>query len=253
MAIFGHGGADDKQGGLFLVASKMAAKGIATIGINAVGRGFGPLGTLNLLRVMEAPITLPAGGRGIDTNHDGQITSTEGSFALAPRGIIRDRDARIQTAADVMQLVRVIEVGMDVDGDGVSDLDPSRIYYVGYSFGSNHGALLLSAEPNVRAGVLVAPGGPPLESTRLSPVSRASGLGALLAARIPSLINLAGLSFDENLPLRDQPPVINTVSGAVEIQESSSTTSNGWGRQATWCPTARIFVALRSMGSGRSR
>jgi hypothetical protein len=59
---------------------------------------------------------------------DGQITSTEGSFALGPRGIIRDPDARIQTAAGLVQLVRVIEVGMEVDGDGASDLDPSRIY-----------------------------------------------------------------------------------------------------------------------------
>jgi hypothetical protein len=219
VAVFGHGSGDDKQGGLFLVASKMAAHGIATIGINAVGRGFGPLGTLTLLRGTDVPITLPAGGRGIDTNNDGQITSTEGSFALAPRGIIRDRDARIQTAADLMQLVRVIEVGMDVDGDGVSDLDPSRIYYVGYSFGANHGAPFLAAEPAVRAGVLVAPGGPALESLRLSPVNRGPGVGALLAARIPSLINLSGTSFDENLPLRNEPPVINMVPGAMEIQE----------------------------------
>ena len=31
-------------------------------------------------------------------------------------------------AADLTQLVRVIEVGMDVDDDGQQDLDPSRIF-----------------------------------------------------------------------------------------------------------------------------
>jgi hypothetical protein len=36
---------------------------------------------------------------------------------------------------DLLQLVRVIEVGMDVDGDTVPDLDPSRIYYFGQSLG----------------------------------------------------------------------------------------------------------------------
>jgi hypothetical protein len=41
----------------------------------------------------------------------------------------------------------------------------------------------------------------------------------LLAARIPSLVNLTGTNFDENLPLRGRPPVINTVPGAMEIQE----------------------------------
>jgi hypothetical protein len=218
VAIYGHGSGDNKEGGLFIVSSTMAAHGIATIAINAVGHGFGPLSTLSLLRGADTPITLPAGGRGIDTNANGQITSTEGSFALAPRGIIRDRDARIQTVADLMQLVRVIQIGMDVDGDGVADLDPSRIYYFGHSFGGNYGAVFLSAEPSVRAGVLMAPGGPSLEGLRLSPPNRAS-LGALLAARVPSLINVSGTNFDENLPLRDLPPVVNTVPGAMEIQE----------------------------------
>ena len=156
---------------------------------------------------------------GAHANNNGQITQNEGAGALAPRGIIRDRDARIQTVADLMQLVRVIEGGMDVDGDGVADLDPSRIYYVGHSFGGNIGSVFLAAEPSVRAGVLVAPGGPALESSRLSPLSRASVLGALLAARVPSLINLSGLAFNENVPLRDRPPVVEHGAGGVDIQE----------------------------------
>ncbi len=217
VAIWGHGGGDTKES-LFLVAAKMAEHGIATISINAVGHGFGPLGTLSLLRGANTPITLPAGGRGIDTNADGQITAREGQLAAAPREILRERHARIQTAADLMQLVRVIEVGIDVDGDGASDLDPSRIYYFGHSLGGNYGALFLSAEKRVRAGVLSALGGPIHEIIRLSPLSRGD-LGALLAARVPSLINLSGTSFDENLPLRDQPPAVNTVPGAMEIQE----------------------------------
>jgi hypothetical protein len=251
VAIFGDGSGRDKQFRLFIVAAKMAAHGIATIAINAVGHGFGPLGTLTLVRGTGDSITLPAGGRGIDTNGDGEIGPTEGAVALAPRGIIGDRDARIQTAADLMQLVRIIEIGMDVDGDGVPDLDPSRIYYFGYSLGGNYGAVFLSAEPSIRAGVLVAPGGPGLEAIRLSPVFRAN-LGTLLAARVPSLINLSGLEFDENLPLRDQPPVINTVPGAVEIQEVLDNFE--WVRQgATWCPTEHISGGLRSMASGRNR
>ena len=159
--ISGHGSGADKQLAAYLLGTTMAAHGIATIAINAVGHGFGPLSTLTLSRGTEPAITLPAGGRGIDTNANGQITSTEGSFALAPRGIIRDRDARIQTAADLMQLVRAIAAGMDVDGDGAADLDPARIYYFGHSLGGNYGAVFLAAEPSVRAGVLAAPGGPP--------------------------------------------------------------------------------------------
>ena len=67
------------------MASTMAAHGIATIAINAVGRGFGPLGTLSLLRGAATPITIPAGGRGIDTNGNGQITSRKAPSRW-PRG-----------------------------------------------------------------------------------------------------------------------------------------------------------------------
>ena len=50
-----------------------------------------------------------------------------------------------------MQLVREIEVGMDVDGDGARDLDPARISYFGQSFGGIYGTKFLAVEPNVQA------------------------------------------------------------------------------------------------------
>jgi hypothetical protein len=93
--------------------------------------------------------------------------------------------------------------------------------------------------------VLNVAGGSGIESNRLSPVFRAS-VGASLASRTPSLLNGPGITsldgvsvpgprFDENMPLRDgvplvvrladgterviQSPVINTVPGAIQIQE----------------------------------
>jgi hypothetical protein len=46
--------------------------------------------------------------------------------------------------------VRVIEIGMDVDGDGRRDLNPSRIYFFSQSMGGGIGTAFLSTEPNVR-------------------------------------------------------------------------------------------------------
>ncbi|HLC42406.1 MAG TPA: hypothetical protein VJO34_12400, partial [Methylomirabilota bacterium] len=46
VAIFGHGFTDSKNNSPFVVASVMAANGVATIAINVVGHRFGPLGTL---------------------------------------------------------------------------------------------------------------------------------------------------------------------------------------------------------------
>jgi hypothetical protein len=197
----------------------MATRGIATIGINAVGNGNGPLGTLTVTPTSGGAVTFPSGGRGIDQNGDGVIGVDEGNSAVAPRTIVGNRDGIQQTVADLLQLVRVIEVGMDVDGDTVPDLDPARIYYFGQSFGGIYGTIFLAVEPSVHAGVPVVPGGPFIELLRLSPVFRPA-LGAALAASIPSLINVGGLVFNENMPLRDQPPVINTVAGAMDIQQA---------------------------------
>jgi hypothetical protein len=142
-----------------------------------------------------------------------------------------------------MQLVRVLEVGVDVDGKGAADLDSSRCYYLGQSLGGIYGSAFLAVEPNIHAGVLNVGGGLG-GNNRLSPIFRAA-VGASLAARIPPLLNSPGIvsldgvsvlgqRFDENLPLRDAAPVtvrlengterviesavINTIPGAAQIQ-----------------------------------
>jgi hypothetical protein len=243
VAIFGHPNGGYKEDPSLSVAGSMAALGIATLAINAVGHGFGPLGTLTVSQSVGGPATFSAGGRGIDQNGDGTIASNEGLSTAAPRDVVFFSDGIRQTAADLMQLVRVIEVGMDVDGDGQHDLDPSRVSYFGQSFGANYGTVFLAVEPNVRAGVFTV-AGDPLANRQLG--AGRNALGALLGSRQPSLINSPGITvlggravgpplFHENLPLRNgipltiqladgtteviQSPVINNVPGAMAIQE----------------------------------
>jgi hypothetical protein len=219
VAIFGHGFGDSMYGAPWVVASVLASQGIASASINVVGHGGGALGTLNVLRASPAlPVVIPAGGRGIDQDGNGTIDSTEGSSAAPPRAVISSRDGLRQTVADLMQLVREIEVGIDVDGDGKADLDAQRIYYAGQSFGGIYGTMILGTEPSIKAGVPNVPGGSIIEIVRLSPVFRPLG-GIALASRIPSLINISGIDFNENIPLRNQPTVINTVAGAMDIQK----------------------------------
>lgn len=220
VAIFGHGFTDSMYGAPWAVASVLASQGIATVSINVVGHGGGPLGTLNVLPSAGVPVVVPAGGRGIDQDGNGNIDATEGVNAAAPRSIISSRDGLRQTVVDLMQLVRQIEVGVDVDGDGAVDLNPQRIYYAGQSFGGIYGTILLGVEPNIRAGVPNVPGGSITEVARLG-VFRAL-TGQAWATRVPSLINVAhpsGIVFNENMPLRNLPPVVNTVPGAAAIQQ----------------------------------
>ncbi len=242
VAIVGLGNTISKQD-MVSYAAAQAAQGIATVYINAVGHGFGALGTLTVNRTAGEPITFTAGGRGIDQDENNMIGANEGLNTPRPRSAIFFRDGTRQTAVDLMQLVRVIEVGVDVDGDGERDLDASRIYYFGHSLGGNYGTVFLAVEPSVRAGVFAAPGH--VLANQLLGDGRGV-LGAQLASRQPPLVNAPGITvfggndvnpphYHENRPLRDgipvtvvledkttqviQSPVTNTVTGAMSIQE----------------------------------
>ncbi len=246
VAIVGHGNTADKNEFSLRLAASNAAHGIATIAINRVGNGFGSLGTLTVRETTGGSLTFPGGGRGRDANGDGVIGAAEGHEALPPRQIIRDRDAQRQTAADLMQLVRVIEVGVDVEGEGAHDLDPSRIYFFGTSAGGYYGTPFFAIEPSVRVGALNVTGGSVTEQRRLAPAMGRPALGRSLAARVPPLLNAPGVTevegvaagaprFNENKPLRNgvpltvrladgtvqviRAPVVNTAPGAMAIQE----------------------------------
>ncbi len=231
IALMGGGASGNQHQTATLYASKLAQHGIATIGINHYAQGFGPKGSLTITKTDMTSLTIPDAGRSIDQNNDNIIGSIEGSDAAPPRlWTIAQRDAHRQTVIDFMQLARVIEMGMDVDGDSVPDIDPTRIYYGSISAGSMIGTLLLALDPSISAGVLASTPGLVPESVRWQPVRR-SVLGNILASRTPSLINAPGVTaidgvatgaphFDENKPLRDQTPVINTVAGAMELQQA---------------------------------
>jgi hypothetical protein len=233
VAIFGHGFTDSKNGAPWAVASSLGHAGIATIAINVVGHGFGAEGTYTATTA-TGPVTFSAGGRGIDQNGSGTIDSTEGVSAIGAQSLVGNRDGLRQTVVDIMQLVKVLEAGIDVDSDGSPDLSTSRIYYSGQSFGGIYGTQLLGLEPDIRAGVPNVPGGPIIEIARLSPSFRPL-VGISLITRTPSLYNVSPpnatlTNFDENMPLRNLPLVTDTVPGASAIQELIDRTE--WAQQA---------------------
>jgi hypothetical protein len=232
VAIFGHGFTDNKLGAFRVVAATMAKAGIATIGINVVGHGFGALTTYTVTTT-GGTFTVPGGGRGFDQNGDGAISSTEGSSSAAPRVLIGSSDALRQTTIDLMQLVRQIKAGIDVDGDGTVDLDPSRIYYFGQSFGGIYGTIFLGTEPSVRVGVPNVGGGPIAEIIRLSPGFRPLAESAVF---VRGLSNAGAPNppdpfppFSENMPLRNEPVRLNADATAIPIQEFFDQLE--WGNQ----------------------
>ena len=221
VAIFGHGFTDSMNGAPWAVASSFAHAGIATIAINVVGHGFGAASTYTVTPPGGTPVTFPAGGRGIDQDGNGTIDSTEGVNA-ANGSIVSNSDGLRQTVFDLVTLTHMLQSGVDVDGNGTPDLSTSRIYYSGQSFGGIYGVELLGLEPTIHAGVTNVAGGPIVEIARLSPSFRPL-VGIALISRTPSLYNAVPnatlTSFNENMPLRNQPIVTDTVAGAEPIQD----------------------------------
>jgi len=228
IVLCGHGSARDKEACIDQ-ASVLNAHGLAVISINLAGHGFGAAGTMTIARTDGSVVTLPAGGRGIDTNGDGTIAVQEGDEAPRQHRLALNRDAMIQDVVEFMTLARLVETGgLDIDGDGISDFDADHITYTGQSLGSMYGTVFTAIEPHVQASTLSAPGAPPIENRVYSPLFRPA-FGTLLAQHAPSLINTPGITslegvvfagpyFNENRPLRNVPPVTNEITGALAIQ-----------------------------------
>jgi hypothetical protein len=122
---------------------------------------------------------------------------------------------------DLLQLVRVLHAGLDLDGDGKPDLDGSRIYYGGDSLGSMYGTILMALEPSIRAAALTVGGATAIDIARWSP-AYASLATQTLALRSPPLLN-QGASYNEDYVLPGLPVHVTTVPGAIPIQNMFET------------------------------
>jgi pimeloyl-ACP methyl ester carboxylesterase len=218
--IFGHGFGDSRFGGPTAVAPTMARAGFAVIAINAVGHGFGSRSTVTFTDASGNSTTLTEGGRGVDLNGDGTIEADEGCAIVAPIGI-GTRDCFRQTVVDLLQLVRAIRQGIDLDGDGKPDLDASRIYYGGQSLGAMYGTILSALEPSIRAAALNVGGGTEIDIARWSPAYKSLAIQTL-GMHMPSLLNM-GQTYNEDYVFPGQPAHTVTVPGAIAIQNEFET------------------------------
>ncbi len=132
IVIFGHGKSTPKET-MFQICVDLAKEGIATIGIDAIGEG-----TRSEDRMKEINISI----------------------------INLFRYAFKQTVLDTVQLVGMLRGNIDrfdflpVDGpDGVPDIDPNELFYVGQSMGSLMGVMFLAVENDIKAAILNVPGG----------------------------------------------------------------------------------------------
>jgi hypothetical protein len=251
VAIYGHGSFGTKNAA-FSHAAVLNAHGVAVVAFNAIFRGGGERTTITIRLTDGRTMIVPAPGLGYDQDGDGLISEWEPHRTKRPYAMLNTSGAIAEAAAQTFALVRGIQAGVDVNGDGTRDLDGSRIFYFGQSLGAMWGMLAFAYDPAIRAAVFTVPVGSLVYNTALAPSTRPD-IGRILAARRPSLLNngeglaeLDGLPvpeprFNESLPLRNQPPLVNNVSGAIAIQRVMDRIA--WGAQMS--STVAVAPLLR--------
>jgi hypothetical protein len=161
--LFGHGLGSGREQGEEL-ARHTITQNVATIAIPALQHGEHPTN--------EMP------GRGA-------IGTVIEFFAIgdleskAVDGLVL-RDHFRQSTYDKLQLTRLLEAGLDADGDGTVDLDAAQMAYVGASLGGIMGAELLALTDAYPAAILAVPG-----SNVISIVSASELFGPLVTLLVP--------------------------------------------------------------------
>ena len=147
VAIFQHG-LGGQRSAVFGLASSLCAGGYLVVAIDAPEHGFRYAGSSDEVHNVTGEPG-PDGFAEVDSLQ--QAVGVFEAFLSIPA--IRDNFR--QTVVDLMNLVRLLQ-SPDLDLSPVGDppVDASHIVFVGNSFGSLTGAVLLATEPDVPTGVL---------------------------------------------------------------------------------------------------
>ena len=196
VAIYGHGMGDDQwMGATTYIASTLAKRGIALIGVEVFGHGYGPASLIQLGYRMAPPVFVSSPGRTIPVDGANFNIAVNGCVVLP--GPFATRDCFRQTAVDMFALVKLI-----TGNSGLSSqlgLDPNRISYIGQSFGAVLGSMVVATEPRVKTAVLNAGGGPVVDVARMqNPPLLAQ---AYLMTRTPPVLTPDVLAFQGGAPV----------------------------------------------------
>lgn len=216
-----HGGAESKSSFLssdvLNMAPILASRGIATVAFTAAEFEGGPRSKL-IITTSYGSRAIPGTGRAIDVDGNGLYEKTE--YYIYPQRI-----------SDLATVLRSVQMGVDLNGDGVSDFatTAAKTYIAGISYGGATAFISAALEPGASAFVANVPTG---EGSR----SRTAGFHPVvgyrgrsfaqekMAARTPSLINgpspTWGGTFNEDIPLKRLPVQVGMVAGAEAIQRA---------------------------------
>jgi hypothetical protein len=141
-----------------------ASRGFASIGIDAVAHGYRLFNCLPTASCSQDLANNFGGTTFPDGFVDGSVLGFDVSFLAVNLGFFQAfhnfvgiRDNFRQTYVDLSSLVRLLESN-SIDVALGTDIDETRIYYMGHSLGGLMGAGFIPIEPNVKAALLNATG-----------------------------------------------------------------------------------------------
>jgi hypothetical protein len=137
--LFGHGMQSDRRGG-WEVASRLQDDAVAVVSMPAVEHG-------------EHPTVLPDD----DPQSLFRFLAIDISTLTIEGMVLRGNFN--QTNLERLRLVHLLRTQPDFDGDGIDDIDPTRVGYIGASLGAVLGPGLLALSPDLDAAVLTIGGG----------------------------------------------------------------------------------------------
>lgn len=157
VVIFQHGITGDRTNMLGL-ADAFAGQGFVVVAIDQPLHGItdttSPLYQAPNERTFNLDVMNNATGA---AGPDGVIDSSGASF-INLTSLLTARDNLRQAAADLITLTRSVG-DLDLTGDGVSDIDATRIHFVGLSLGSIVAVPWISLSAGVQTATLSVPGG----------------------------------------------------------------------------------------------
>ena len=218
VAYYSHGGDGSFiDGGTFNGGPVMASRGTAMAAFSAPGHGGGPESYITVT-TGSGDTQIPGVGRQIDYDNDQRIADDD-----------HRRDHQLmQRVSDFCTLIRSMQEGADYDGDADMDItrDPEYTYLFGISFGGRTTTVMASIEDRASffAANVPGAGGKWVNYGYFPRIANRSLIDLFLSRRVPILNNGAspeyGGTFDEDIPLKDQPVQTGMVTGAEAIQRA---------------------------------
>ena len=157
VVIFQHGITRDRTD-MLAIADGFADAGFVVVAIDQPLHGITSLANPFYQPTHERTFNLDLTNNTTGASGPDGVIDSSGTFFINLASPLTSRDNLRQAVADLLSLTRSLTV-LDLDGDGVADIDMSSVHFVGHSLGGIVGGVYAGVASQVKTATLAMPGG----------------------------------------------------------------------------------------------